>query len=84
MNPQLFPSVPRIWESVHDGIYRAMRKTGGVTWTLFSFFVGVAKLHARSVRAVNGRYPWFNLTSRATGIFLGIVPAILLWRNNFV
>ncbi len=79
MNPQLFPSVPRIWESVHDGIYRAMRKTGGVTWTLFSFFVGVAKLHARSVRAVNGRYPWFNLTSRATGIFLGIVPAILLW-----
>lgn len=78
-NPQLFPSVPRIWESVHDGIYRAMRKTGGVTWILFNFFVDLAKFHSRSVRAVNGRYPWFSYTDRITAFCLGLIPAVLLW-----
>jgi len=78
-NPQLFPSVPRIWESVYDGIYRAMRKTGGVTWVLFNFFVETAKVHARAVRAVTGRYPYFNPTDRITAFVIGIIPAILLW-----
>lgn len=77
-NPQLFPSVPRIWESVHDGIYRTMRKTGGVTWVLFNFFVETAKIHARSVRAVTGRYPYFNLVDRITGFLIGLLPALLL------
>ena len=77
-NPQLFPSVPRIWESVYDGIYRTMRKTGGATWLLFNFFVEIAKVHARSVRAVTGRYPYFSLTDRVSGFLIGLLPALLL------
>ncbi len=77
-NPQLFPSVPRIWESVYDGIYRTMRKTGGATWLLFNFFVELAKVHARSVRAVTGRYPYFSLTDRVSGFLIGLIPALLL------
>lgn len=79
MNPQLLPSVPRIWESVYDGIYRAMRKTGGVTWLLFNFFVEVAKLHARFARIFLSRGPIFNRFNHAIMVFLSMVPTLLLW-----
>lgn len=35
INPTLFPSVPRIWEAVYDGIFKAMKKEGGL-FTIFS------------------------------------------------
>ena len=69
MNPSLMPSVPRIWESVYDGIYRAMRKKGGISLALFSFFIAVGKAHARASRAVFARGPVF---SRAARVFWGI------------
>jgi long-chain acyl-CoA synthetase len=79
MNPQLMPSVPRIWESVYDGIFRSLRKTGGITFILFSFLLSVSILHARALRAVLGRAPVFNHFQRLAGIVLGLVPTILLW-----
>ena len=78
MNPQIMPSVPRIWESVYDGIFRLMRKTGGVVWILFSFFVGVAILDSRLGRAVTGRAPLFSRTWRVIGAILCFVPWLLL------
>ncbi len=39
LNPYLLPAVPRVWEAVYDGIWRKMRKTGGLTYALFKFFV---------------------------------------------
>lgn len=79
MNPQLLPSVPRIWESVHDGIFRAMRKTGGITWKLFSFFVAVAKIHAKLQRALNGRYPVFSQAKRVFAAIAAFIPWLLLY-----
>ncbi len=79
MNPQLLPSVPRIWESVHDGIYRAMRKTGGITWKLFSFFVFIGKVHARFVRYLTFQAPVFNWPTQIVYMFLSIIPSLLLW-----
>jgi long-chain acyl-CoA synthetase len=79
MNPQLMPSVPRIWESVYDGIYRLMRKTGGITWVLFNFFVNVAILDSRLERRVKGVAPAFSNVERVLGPILCFLPFILLW-----
>lgn len=78
MNPALMPSVPRIWESVYDGIYRAMRKKGGISLALFSFFVSVALVHARCERAVKGLRPIFHPRQRLTGILWGSLPWLAL------
>ncbi|MBQ2207653.1 MAG: AMP-binding protein, partial [Treponema sp.] len=32
MNPALLPAVPRVFEAVYDGIWRKMRKTGGIVY----------------------------------------------------
>ncbi|MGP1587144.1 MAG: AMP-dependent synthetase/ligase [Treponemataceae bacterium] len=58
LNPQLFPAVPRVFEALYDGIYRAMKKTGGSTFQAFKFFVTVGKFHKRITRILlrqNGR-----------------------------
>ncbi len=44
LNPHLLPAVPRVFEAVYDGIWKKMRKTGGVTLALFTFFVNEAIL----------------------------------------
>lgn len=77
-NPQLMPSVPRIWESVYDGIYRAMRKKGGVSLALFSFFIAVAIAYARCSRRVFGRLPIFSRLQRVSGLVLCALPWALL------
>lgn len=79
MNPHLLPSVPRIWESVYDGIYRTMRKKGGVSWALFSFFVTVSKLHARAFRALAFRGPVLKPIQYVLGPLLALIPFILLY-----
>jgi long-chain acyl-CoA synthetase len=47
LNPQLMPAVPRVFEAVYDGVNRTMRKTGGLVYALYKFFVAVAILHSR-------------------------------------
>ena len=47
INPQIFPAVPRVFEALYDGIYRAMKKTGGATFAAFKFFVAVGKFNRR-------------------------------------
>ncbi len=78
MNPHLMPSVPRIWESVYDGIFRTMRKAGGITWLLFNFFVGVAILASRLQRRITGQSPSFHKFRRPFDIILCIIPFLLL------
>lgn len=78
MNPSLMPSVPRIWESVYEGIFRAMRKKGGVSFVLFAFFVNLAIVHARCARAFRGNKPIFSLSRRWLEAFLCFLPWILL------
>ncbi len=59
MNPHLMPAVPRVWEAVYDGIWKKMRKTGGMTYALFRFFVGEAQLWSaidRKLRRKNARF----------------------------
>lgn len=58
LNPQIIPAVPRVFEAIYEGINRAMRKTGGIVFILYSFFTAVAVLHSRIGRIL------FNMNAR--------------------
>jgi long-chain acyl-CoA synthetase len=78
IRPQWMASVPRIWESVMDGVYRTMRQTGGIKQVLFNFFVGVGGARAWAKNLLLGRVPEFKPRSRVLDIIIAIIPYLLL------
>ncbi|MBO5691998.1 MAG: AMP-binding protein [Spirochaetaceae bacterium] len=73
INPQMLPAVPRVFEAVYEGVNRTMRKTGGVVYALFKFFVAAAKLHSRIHRRL------FRQTARFKNDYL-----LLSWIVLFI
>ena len=76
-NPALFPSVPRIWESVYTGVFKTMRQTGGIKYLLFSFFVAVGLFHAHHARNVKGLNPHFTAYTKYTRPLFSLIPFLL-------
>lgn len=76
-NPALFPSVPRIWESVYTGVFKAMEQAGGIKQKLFNFFVAVGLFHAHHARNVTGQNPHFVPYTKITRPIISFVPYIL-------
>ena len=59
LDTYLLPAVPRVWEAVYDGIWRKMRKTGGLVYIMFRFFVAESMLWCsidRKLRRKNSRF----------------------------
>lgn len=77
MRPQWLASVPRIWESVKDGVYRNIKAHGGIKLVLFSFFVGIGESYAYFRDHVLGRIPNFKHRSRIVEILVSILPFLL-------
>ena len=75
--PALFPSVPRIWESVYTGVFKAMKQAGGIKQKLFNFFVAVGLFHAHHARNVTGQNPHFVPYTKITRPIISFVPYIL-------
>ncbi|MCR4790188.1 MAG: long-chain fatty acid--CoA ligase [Treponemataceae bacterium] len=75
INPQIFPAVPRVFEALYDGIYKAMKKVGGATFGAFKFFVGVGKFHCRLDRAMFRK----NARLKNDHIFLKWIGFFLPW-----
>ncbi|MBU0929250.1 MAG: AMP-binding protein [Spirochaetes bacterium] len=78
IRPHWMASVPRIWESVKDGIYKSIRQSGGAKKALFGFFVGVGESFAFFRNMMLGRLPDFGNRSRILDAVLPVVPLILL------
>lgn len=76
-NPALFPSVPRIWESVYNGIFKTMRQTGGIKLHLFKFFVAIGLFHAHHARNVKGQNPHFVSYTKITRPLVSFIPYLL-------
>ncbi len=76
-NPSLFPSVPRIWESVYTGIFKTMRKTGGITYQLFKFFTAVALFHCHHARNVFGKNPHFAGYTKISRPIFSLIPYLI-------
>ncbi len=79
LKPTLFPSVPRIWESVYDGIFKAMKKEKKSVYFLFRFFVGVGKMTMGFKRNITGQRPHFRRLTKFFYPILNIIPFILLY-----
>ncbi len=79
VNPVLLPAVPRVFEAVYDGIYRKMRKAGGLTYALFNFFVKVAIIHSRMQRKMLNQNPCFTRYYTVAWWFIFFIPWLLLW-----
>ena len=76
-NPALFPSVPRIWESVYTGVFKAMKQAGGIKQKLFNFFVAVGLFHAHHARNVKGLNPHFVFYTKITRPIVSFIPYLL-------
>lgn len=79
IRPQLLPGVPRLWEALASGIFRNIRKAGGIKQALFGFFVAVGKKYCLFRDLVFGRVVRFKPRVRALDTAVGFVPWILLW-----
>ncbi len=78
IRPEWMCGVPRLWEALAQGVYRAMKKDGGIKLKLFNFFVGVGKKHAVAKEHVLGHVCRFTKRSRLLDFLKGIIPLILL------
>ena len=78
IRPQWMASVPRIWESVRDGIYRNIKQQGGIKKHLFDFFVGVGMVHAYMRNMTIGLLPNFHGRIRFLDSVIGFIPWMLL------
>jgi long-chain acyl-CoA synthetase len=78
VRPQWMASVPRIWESVKDGVYRNIKAQGGVKKVIFSIFVAVGESYAYFRNHLLGRMPKFAPRSRALELAASILPFLLL------
>jgi len=88
MNPHILPAVPRVFEAVYDGILKKMRKTGGIVYKMFSFFVGVAKLHAKMHRLMFNKNACYTSYKPVLWWFIFLIPWALLfplkWLGNLL
>lgn len=64
LNPQVIPAVPRVFEAVYDGIFKKMRKTGGIVNRLFKFFTAIALFHSKLDRVLFGKTSRFKMDLR--------------------
>lgn len=79
LNPYLLPAVPRVFEAVYDGIWRKMRKTGGITYALFQFFVNVAIFWSRIDRKLRRKQSRFGADHLEFWWPVLVLPWLLIW-----
>lgn len=79
VNPVILPAVPRVWESIHDGIVNKMRKTGGIVYSLFKFFLSVATVHGRMHRILFRQNPRLGNDFIVLMWIVLVIPWLLLY-----
>ena len=82
IRPHWMCGVPRLWEALAAGVHKAMKKTGGIKYKLFSFFVNVGDKYNNCKNLVCGYVTQIKRRSRFFDFLIGIIPMILLWPIN--
>ena len=77
--PDVMCSVPRIWETVKQGVNQALKNKKPVERKIFNFLLLVSKTWFRSSERVEGRLPDYRVRIRIFDILSGIVPFTLLY-----
>ena len=82
IKPHWMCGVPRLWEALAAGVHKAMKKTGGIKYKLFNFFVGVGDKYNNCRNLVRGYVTQIKRRSRVLDFIVGLIPMILLWPIN--
>ena len=82
IKPHWMCGVPRLWEALAAGVHKAMKKTGGIKFKLFNFFVNVGDKYNNCKNLVCGYVTQIKRRSRFFDFLIGIIPMILLWPIN--
>jgi long-chain acyl-CoA synthetase len=82
IRPQIFPSVPRIWEAVKRGIIRNIESGSSVKKALAYFFIGVGTAHSKLKVRLKCLRPRFRKSSRFVDVLISILPFLLLTPLN--
>jgi long-chain acyl-CoA synthetase len=82
IKPQIFPSVPRIWEAVKRGIIRNIESGSSVKKVLAFFFISVGAAYSKLKTRLRGLRPRFKKSSRLADALLSILPFLLLAPLN--
>ncbi len=79
IQPQWMNAVPRLWESVAQGLYREIKKQSGMKQWVFNTFVYFGKKYYHAKEMVCGlrcRYHWYP---RFLETLIGIIPFCLFY-----
>jgi long-chain acyl-CoA synthetase len=82
IKPQIFPSVPRIWEAVKKGIIRNIESGSSVKKALAYFFIGIGMAHSKLKIRLRGLRPRFKKSSRFIDALISFLPFLLLTPLN--
>lgn len=78
VNPHIMGSVPRIWETVKNGVYSQMKNAKPVARGLFSFFVSVGSSRKKFYNRFHGYTKDYKRRSRVLDVLVSAVPLALL------
>ncbi|MBU0935652.1 MAG: AMP-binding protein [Spirochaetes bacterium] len=78
INPQWMASVPRIWESVMDGVNKSVRQGSSTKKAIFGFCLSVGKNFANFRNMLLGRYPNFGDRTRVFDVLTALLPLLFL------
>lgn len=79
LNPVILPAVPRVFEGILEGINRKMRRAGGITLAMYTFFVHTAILHSRMHRKLFRQGIRFKKEFMPFWWVILVLPWLLLW-----
>jgi long-chain acyl-CoA synthetase len=78
IKPHWMVSVPRVWESIMDGITRNVTQMGGLTKKLFDMAVSLSMMYTYFKDLTFGLLPNFHGRVRALDAAMGFFPWLLL------
>ncbi|MBN1411416.1 MAG: AMP-binding protein [Spirochaetales bacterium] len=82
INPTIFPSVPRIWESVRSSVYKTVNAGSGIKKVMFRFFVSVGAVHSSLRNMFKGLIPQFKKRSRVLDVLVSFLPLLFIKPLN--
>lgn len=78
VNPHFMCSVPRIWETVKNGVYAQMKARSLFVRAMFNFFVGVGKKRNKFYNMFSGHMRTDKRRSRVLDVIVSALPLFFL------
>ncbi|PIE98501.1 MAG: long-chain fatty acid--CoA ligase [Treponema sp.] len=79
LNPHIFPSVPRIWESIYDAIMKMMKKKGGITYLIFKLSLGIGSVWKKQQLKLKGQVSKFYQADKILNPLTAFLPVVFLY-----